>query len=137
MKALLAILISILIADNARAACNVDNNGYVKCPAGYCTTRSGPDAFVLNAAQQAITTANLCPGAAIYVVGTKQFPGGYATFEYNFEVNGSGAAVFQYLEIDNDQTLPKGDPTWATLGAWFNNFGVPTQVVWGHVTRQF
>jgi hypothetical protein len=133
MKALIAFLALVLLAANVHADCNVGAAGYVPCPPGYCTTRSGPDAFVISAANQAAVLANLCPGAFIEVYGNKSFPGGYATFDYTFVVNNSGGAIFQYMEVDNDQTLPKGDPTLQSVGgsANFVNMGAPVYVIWG------
>ncbi len=134
MKALIAFLGLVFLAANVHAACNAGAAGYVPCPAGYCTIRSGPDAFVINAANQAAVVGNLCPGAYIEVYGNKNFPGGYATFDFTFIVNDAGGAIFQSLEIDNDQTLPKGDPTLRSLGGSmdFVDLGVPVKIIWGY-----
>lgn len=133
MRMFIALIALIMLASGAHA-CNPNNSGFIKCPTGYCTTRSGPDAFTINAANQAVVTADLCPGALVEVYGNKQFPAGYATFDYTFEVNNSGGAIFQALDISNEQTLPKADPTINPLNgtATIMDFGVPVTLRWGY-----
>jgi hypothetical protein len=95
----------------AQASCAGDADVFVDCQSN-CGGKpnSQPSDLVWSLAENAATLDGvpLCTNQSmvIWIQSTEKRPGGYAEYDWYFDVDSTGQIVFDYLEIDNEQ-VPK------------------------------
>lgn len=122
----------ILLAVTPHALACYSGQSYAFCPDNYCVSNV-PDSATAAVAQGTITTANLCPGATIDVIGNRQNPGGYKTVDTTYVVNSSLQPVFQSVDVTYDSKAVKVDPTLGSLmtGMFIQAVENTVYVIWG------
>jgi hypothetical protein len=127
----IAVLVGlILVAVTPQSFACYNGPSYAFCSAGTCVANT-PDSVTTAVANATITTASLCPGATIDVIGYRENPGGYKNVDTEYVVNSSLQAVFQSVDVSFDSVYRKVDPTLGTLETGMTLPGTSVVVIWG------